>query len=249
MKKKSLISMIAALSLTACVMVGATLAYLTAQTEEVTNTFTIGNVNIKLEEPNWKPENAENLEPGAEVAKDPTVTNTGKNDAYIAVTVDGMEEMALAGFSAVVNNGVEGKGNWVKVDEAGNVDMDWDGAIVDGIYAYDSVVAKEDATAALFQKVAFNGLSSTNVYTVEGVAVDPQDQAAGVYYIVRDADGKQVAEEQFATETAARNYIDSNLMNMDVTSFDLVVKAYAIQTKGFEDAAAYAWVNEIDFTK
>lgn len=246
MKKKNLISMIVALSLTACVMVGATLAYMTSQTEEVKNTFTIGNVDIKLEEPSWDPEDAENLEPGAVVEKDPTVTNTGINDAYVAVTVKGMADMKAAGFSADVNQG------WVKVDEAGNVDADWNGVLEDGIYAYDKILTKDGAasvTVPLFDEVAFGGLSAANVYTIEGVAVDSQDQSKGMYYIIKNDKGIQVVADQFATETAAKNYIDSNLTDTTITSFDLIVKAYAIQTKGFEDAAAYAWVNEIDFTK
>lgn len=243
MKKKSLISMIAALSLTATIMVGATLAYLTAQTDEVKNTFTIGNVNIDLDEPNWKPDDAKNLEPGAEVAKDPTVTNTGANDAYIAMTVDGMNGMAAIGFSAEVNDG------WVKVNEDGTVDSDWTGALEDGIYAYNAVVKKGEATAPLFNSVVYGGMSATTTYTVAGVPVDPDDESAGVYYIIKDAEGAQVVDTKFDSEEAAKNYIDSNLVDTTVTTFDLIVKAYAIQTTGFESAAEFAWVDEIDFSK
>lgn len=243
MKKKSLISMVVALSLTATIMVGATLAYLTAQTDAVTNTFTIGNVSIELEEPSWNPDDAKDLAPGASVDKDPTVTNTGANDAYVAMTVDGMTEMAAIGFSATVNEG------WVKISEDGTPVEDWNGALEDGIYAYNTVVAKGAKTAPLFNEVVYGGMSSTTVYTVTGVAVDPANEAAGVYYIIKDANGEQVGTEQFDSESAAKSYIDSNLIDSEVTSFDLVVKAYAIQTKGLEDVAAYTWANEIDFTK
>lgn len=262
MKKKSLITMLVALSLTASVMVGATLAYLTAETGEKVNTFTIGNVKIELEEPGWDnggKEDAENLEPGATIAKDPTVTNTGINDAYIAVTVSGMDEMASVGFDADVNEG------WVKVNADGTVDTTWDeSTLVDGIYAYTAVLpsvdnpdtadVNEKETPALFSNVTYNGLSSTTTYTVVGVEVDESDETKGAYYVIKDADGNILvdgdAELQFATAEEAKNYIDSNVDNLtDVEdmSFDLVVKAYAIQTTGFEDAADYAWVAEIDF--
>lgn len=42
MKKKSLVTMLAAVCLTGVVMVGATLAYFSDKTDVVTNTFTVG---------------------------------------------------------------------------------------------------------------------------------------------------------------------------------------------------------------
>lgn len=262
MKKKSLITMLVALSVTASVMVGATLAYLTAETGEVKNTFTIGNVNIKLEEPSWEPDDALNLEPGAVIAKDPTVTNTGVNEAFVAVTVSGMDEMASVGFSATVNNG------WVKVNADGSADTVWaakaEKPLEDGIYAYTAVLpavddpattgVNEKETPALFSNVTYNGLSSTTTYTIVGVPVDENDISKGEYYVIKDANQTVLTKNgvalQFATAVEAKNYIDSNvntLGNVQDTSFDLVVKAYAIQTTGFETATNYAWIAEIDF--
>lgn len=241
MKKKSLISMIAALSLTATIMVGATLAYLTAQTEEVVNTFTIGNVDITLTEPEWNPEDAQNLQPGAEVAKDPTVTNVGANDAFIAVTVDGMTEMTAAGFSAEVNAG------WTKMNADGTVDDTWDGkTLVDGIYAYDTVVATGAATDSVFDKVVFGkditGEAPSEKYVINAVPNDPKDESKGVHYVIEGIEGKT-----FATEEEAKLYINTQ-MTTETGSFDLIIKAFAIQAEGF-NAANYDWVKEIDFSK
>lgn len=62
-------------------------AYFT-DTHTKTNTFTVGSVKQTLEEKNWDEKNGENVTPGKTVAKDPTVTNTGKNDQYVFMTVE-----------------------------------------------------------------------------------------------------------------------------------------------------------------
>lgn len=236
MKKKSLVSMLIALSLVAVIMIGATLAYLTDTTDDVVNTFTIGNVNIDLTEPSWNPEDAENLEPGAEVAKDPIVTNTGKNDGYVAITVTGMEDMAKAGFEATVNDG------WVLVDANGAPVAGWDGKLVDGIYAYTvGALAPEAKSVSLFDKVIFtdNGTYSSN-YVINEVAVDENDESQGTYFVIEGVDG-----QTFATEAEARAYIASLQEELTFT-FDLVLKAYAIQTTGFDIVTdgVYTWVAE-----
>lgn len=75
--KKKLVAGIAAVCLVATLGVGATLAYYTSTTEEVKNTFTVGNVKIDLLEPEWKPDNGLTLYPGASVPKNPFITNVG----------------------------------------------------------------------------------------------------------------------------------------------------------------------------
>lgn len=237
MRKKSLISMVVALSLVAVIMVGATLAYLTDTTEKVVNTFTIGNVDIDLDEPSWKPDNAKDLEPGAEIEKDPTVYNTGKNDAYVAVVIDGMKKMAAAGFAAEVNDG------WVLVDENG-VALDWDGkTLVDGIYAYSTdMVEAGGETVPVFNKVVFEGTDDlNNTHIIHEIAVDEEDETAGTYFIIDDKTDVHYATYKEAAAAAQELAVEETL------SFDLTVQAYAIQTKGFEmfENNAYPWVKAI----
>jgi len=92
MKKRNLL--LAALLLLVVGVVGTTIAYFT-DTKDAKNTFTLGNVKITLTEPTWtsnknaNPDtHAKNLMPGVEVAKDPTVTNTGANPAYVFLKVE-----------------------------------------------------------------------------------------------------------------------------------------------------------------
>lgn len=54
------------------------------------NTFTVGSVKQELTEPSWKPDEnpGQNMTPGKEVKKDPTVTNNGDNDQYVFMKVE-----------------------------------------------------------------------------------------------------------------------------------------------------------------
>ena len=122
--KKKLTATFLCVALGAIAIVGASLAYFT-DTKTATNTFTMGDVKIKLDETNVNdPEgdrvtsNEYNVYPGAVVTKDPVVHNTGKNGAYIRaiVTVEnGMNWLGLYNdnvwtapqedaFNALINN-------------------------------------------------------------------------------------------------------------------------------------------------
>ena len=65
---------------------GSLSAYMTSS-ETATNTFTAGEVNIDLQEPSWKPEDGKHLVAKQTVLKDPKIKNTGKNPAYVFMTV------------------------------------------------------------------------------------------------------------------------------------------------------------------
>lgn len=85
MKKKSLALVLALAMIVVCV-VGGTLAWLTAKTGPVTNTFTYGDINITLAE-------SENLDlkmiPGYTIVKDPKVTVlAGSEKCYLFVKVE-----------------------------------------------------------------------------------------------------------------------------------------------------------------
>lgn len=94
MNKRRILAIAMSLVIVAILAIGATLAYFT-DTKTATNTFTMGDVKIKLDEEDVKnpegdrvTENEYDVYPGAEVKKDPTVHNTGKNGAYIRATVN-----------------------------------------------------------------------------------------------------------------------------------------------------------------
>lgn len=72
MKKKAF-ALFLALALVVGGVVGGTVAWLTATSDSVVNTFTVGDINIELTE--TKPENRQaKMVPGNTIGKDPTVT-------------------------------------------------------------------------------------------------------------------------------------------------------------------------------
>lgn len=83
MKKKIVVLGLAAI-LAVSAIAGTSLAYFTDK-DAKTNTFTLGNVDIELNEEEWEEPDA--AVPGVEYAKDPIVENTGENDAWIRVDV------------------------------------------------------------------------------------------------------------------------------------------------------------------
>ena len=66
--------------------IGGVSAYLT-DFDSAQNQFTVGKVDIELDEPNWTPEEYTKIEPGKEIDKDPQITNTGVNDAFVYLEI------------------------------------------------------------------------------------------------------------------------------------------------------------------
>ena len=84
MKKKT-IALVLALVLIVGAAIGGTVAYLTDKTASVTNTFTIGKVDIDLTET----QRTYKMIPGNTLDKDPKVTVTaGSEDSWVFVKVD-----------------------------------------------------------------------------------------------------------------------------------------------------------------
>lgn len=93
--KKKITAIFLCVALVAIAIVGASLAYFT-DTKDATNTFSMGDVKIKLDEtdvtnptgPRVTGNDYTNVRPGVAVTKDPIVYNTGSNDAYIRAKVE-----------------------------------------------------------------------------------------------------------------------------------------------------------------
>jgi len=99
MKARKILVSLAALALVAAISIGGTIAYLTSN-DEVVNTFTVGNVAIKLDEAEANADgslvagaarvkaNSYKLLPGHTYNKDPMVTVlSGSETSYIKMTV------------------------------------------------------------------------------------------------------------------------------------------------------------------
>ena len=138
--KKKILALCLVVVLVATAITGVTLAYFT-DTDDATNTFTVGNVDIDLTEPKWDEqgkEDAPEVYPGEALAKDPTVTNIGNNPCFVRVKVTGLDQF-VEDFGADAMITLR-HGNYVE----GYDNTNW--TYYNGYYYYNKVLATE-ATA------------------------------------------------------------------------------------------------------
>lgn len=83
-KRKTKKKLLVVCAVAAVMLIGGASAYFTA-TDSADNTWTIGNVAIDLQEPNYDESDKTNIAPNQELDKDPQVENTGSNDAFVFV--------------------------------------------------------------------------------------------------------------------------------------------------------------------
>ena len=194
--KKKITAIFLCVALVAIAVVGASPAFF-PDTKSATNTFTMGDVKIKLDETNvTEPtgdrvtSNAYDVYPGAVVTKDPIVHNVGKNAAYIRATVNVSNWMNLVaacypdfketfpndGYKAALNLlvGELGEGWSVVGVEAGDVFTigQFDAKF---ILKYDGTLAAGANTTAMFQTVTIPaGLDNASAASFDEVKVVAQ---------------------------------------------------------------------------
>lgn len=182
--KKKILALSMCIALAAIAIVGASLAYFT-DTKTATNTFTMGNVQIKLDETDIKnPEgdrvtsNEYNVYPGLVVDKDPTVHNTGKNGAWVRAIVtieNGMNWLGLyndnvwtapqeEAFEALINNTL-GE-DWEIEDIAYDMSsQDHPTSDFVATLKYTKILDAGEDTSAMFSKIAFPAKMTGNDVT------------------------------------------------------------------------------------
>ena len=154
-KKKTII---AAIVLLLVFLVGGAIAYFTDKTDTVTNTFTVGKVDITLEEPTWDEKIAadenynKKLMPGAELEKDPTVTVAADSaNAYVFVKVQvpcvGTGTLRRELFTYEISD------EWSEL--TGEAQSCEDNAVAIHVYAHNDVMEAED-TSTLFSAVVLD---------------------------------------------------------------------------------------------
>lgn len=109
MKKNNLrkgILVASSLILAAAISVGATLAYLTANTDTKNNVFTAGGgITIKLEEPIYEKTKKTNRIPGEEFTKDPQVHNTsGESPVYTVMSLEYLIDDVRVDYDTFTNS-------------------------------------------------------------------------------------------------------------------------------------------------
>ena len=139
--------------------VGGVSAYLTDY-EKVSNEFTVGKVDIELKEPEWKPEENKKIEPSKVIHKDPQITNTGTNDAFVYMEVS----IPMANVEAAAENGerlgkkvqelfyFEAKDSWMQLSVQNTESRRT------YTYAYTKILKPQETSESLFDTVKFLNL-------------------------------------------------------------------------------------------
>lgn len=203
-------NIVIAAALIAVLAIGSTCAYFVDR-DSVTNYFTVGDVEISVEEPNWDEASGENILPNSVISKDPQIKNTGANEAYVFMKVrvpnrwvQGMNEDGTFGesgeqdvFTYAVNNG------WTLID-SNTVPDD----ASEYVYAYTNgsgnlnALAINETTNPIFDEVKFININEGNVdgenleIKVEGLAIQTTDLGTSnpleIYNIIMNGDSTPV---------------------------------------------------------
>lgn len=154
---KKLVITVVALSLALVCVIGGTLAFLVATSNTVTNTFTYGQIELKLWEEGKSNETGKaytNVVPGQELLKDPVVTVLqGSEKCYVYVLIDNQ-----LGDAASYNIAETA---WTEVGTSGTKIL----------YRYNTVVDAKDSAQdlAVFTKLTFeDDLTKENVAELKG---------------------------------------------------------------------------------
>ncbi len=151
--KKKIVTCCLVAALLVIGVIGASLAYFTDQ-DAKENVFTVGNVDIELNEPNW--ETPASIAPGIAYAKDPVVKNVGTNDAYIRVDVkvsDWAAFKAAAANHQITDLATIFAGHDAAKWTRANIIEDTAADTATYQYYYKTAIAKGASTDALFTSV------------------------------------------------------------------------------------------------
>ena len=157
--KKNTVKIMTLAGILCLASVGGVSAYLTDY-EKVSNEFTVGKVDIELKEPEWKPEENKKIEPSKVIHKDPQITNTGTNDAFVYMEVS----IPMANVEAAAENG-ERLGKKVQELFSFEAKDSWMQLSVQNAesrrtytYAYKKILKPQETSEALFDTVKFLNL-------------------------------------------------------------------------------------------
>lgn len=227
-KMKKVLALTLAFAVVICATVFATLAYLSDKTQVAKNTFTLGKVEIKLDEAvvdetgkatderteegnttTYDGEYGYGLLPGMSVDKDPTVTVLkGSEECYVRVKV-------------TLSNADKFAAIYLKHNESASSDV-------------------EAAIAAC--KTYFLGYDET-VWEVADAKLDGTDLTVTFNYVKTATVAKSTTADTeldpLITGITLPGYVDSEDA-ASLPNFEVTIIAEAIQAAGFDDAAA-AW--------
>ena len=182
MKKK--LMTVLALVLVIAMSVAGTVAYLTS-TDTVTNTFTVGNIDIGLAETTTDFK----MVPGCDIAKDPKVTvEANSEDCWLFVKIDESENLDSFISYAVADDWTQGDDTdipsnvWYRPVEASTADQTF------SVLAGDKVTVNNNVTKGMMDGLEVSGaIQPTLTFTACAVQADGFATASAAYAKAPDA--------------------------------------------------------------
>lgn len=222
--KKKIFAIALCVALLAVAIVGGTLAYFT-DTDDATNVLTMGKVDIALTEPSYTGTDGKlHVYPGQTYAKDPTITvASDSEDCWLVATVTITNRDNLYTIYANDTTGV--KQSW-GLSLAGNGKM-----VSGGLADYTAAAATENGVSGTMLSK-----DGTDVAFLTYTEDETADTITYTFYFkaVHKANDTEVLFE----EVNIPSIIDNGDIGSDL---EIRVKAYAIQSVGFDDVySAYA---------
>ena len=205
MKNKKMVKGIALGAMIAALAAGGTAAYLT-DFETATNSFTVGKVDIVLEEPGWKPEENTKIVPTQVIKKDPYVENKGVNEAFVYLEVSvPVREIITAAADGTRNNlektelfSYSKNSDWTQMERKEI------GQNMVYTYAYNQILNPGEKTTTLFDTVTFANI-------IDGqLDMQQLDMPVRAYAIqaTNTGDGSTTVLEQ--AKAAYQKYVNQN---------------------------------------
>lgn len=188
MRKRTILTALLGTLLAFGVIVGTTLAYLTATATPVTNTFTVGEIEIDLDEPSYKePEGGTKLYPGAVIPKDPRVTvKGGSESSWVYMLLDNQLNFELTNPTAdAITLNIHA--NWTFVNTVGTKTL----------YRFHQIVPANVADQILTPLF-------TSVTVSTRVNADNIDDLDGGKLIISAYAHQSTGQDQTAADTAAK---------------------------------------------
>lgn len=157
---KKIIALAVTLMLVAAVALSATMAYLTRVTEAKENIFTIGDINVELDEEEWVPDSK--IVPGATIPKKPIITvKAGSEPSYIFAYLENTLAVQVGSAWDYAQPNID-PNNWASVAQS----IDQATGVKKELYRYiggtDGIVnATSDVPLTFFETVAVPGATFT----------------------------------------------------------------------------------------
>lgn len=178
---------------------GMTGAYMTYSPQTLKNRITPGSIEVELTETKWVPEKGQQLVPESEVMKNPAVTNTGKNPAWIflKVQIPRKELVLVDPISRRKQKRTKTELFSFDITEKWElVECESQEFAVTYVYGFQEVVESGDSTTELFEKVKLVNFLEGEISTSEKLMI-PVDAMAIQTNVCEPGAGLTAIYEQY----------------------------------------------------